>query len=126
LEFARDRPYEVSSKDTTTQNPVALDPSKNSLATCAASMAFRVEISLQAERDAEQILEWLLSQRSGPDETAASKSLLNRALAKLMDHTLLNMPRIERTLCGLRQRNPQFILLHFGFCVPKPPVMPFT
>jgi plasmid stabilization system protein ParE len=28
-------------------------------------MAFRVEISLQAERDAEQILEWLLSQKSG-------------------------------------------------------------
>lgn len=29
-------------------------------------MAFRVEISLQAERDAESILDWLLSQRSGP------------------------------------------------------------
>ena len=28
-------------------------------------MAFRVEISLQAERDAEQILEWLLAQKSG-------------------------------------------------------------
>jgi plasmid stabilization system protein ParE len=28
-------------------------------------MAFRVEISHQAERDAEEILEWLLSQKSG-------------------------------------------------------------
>ena len=28
-------------------------------------MAFRVEISLQAEHDAEVILDWLLSQRSG-------------------------------------------------------------
>jgi toxin ParE1/3/4 len=28
-------------------------------------MAFRVEISAQAERDAEAILEWLLSQRTG-------------------------------------------------------------
>jgi plasmid stabilization system protein ParE len=28
-------------------------------------MAFRVEISLQAERDAEAILDWLLSQQSG-------------------------------------------------------------
>ena len=28
-------------------------------------MAFRVEISLQAEHDAEAILDWLLSQQSG-------------------------------------------------------------
>ena len=28
-------------------------------------MAFRIEISLQAERDAESILEWLLSEKSG-------------------------------------------------------------
>jgi plasmid stabilization system protein ParE len=28
-------------------------------------MAFRVEISLQAERDAESILEWLLSEKTG-------------------------------------------------------------
>ena len=53
-------------------------------ATCAESMTFRVEVTAEAERDADAILEWLLSHQAGDTGTRWFKALED-AIASLAE-----------------------------------------
>ena len=57
---------------------------KSSSASFATSMAFRVEITQQAERDAEEILDWLLGEGAGEAGIAWFLNL-DEAFASLAD-----------------------------------------
>jgi len=59
------KPFEVSSIQQGYDDVKAGRTPTSSSAIYVASMTFRVEISAQAERDAESILEWLLAEHAG-------------------------------------------------------------